>query len=304
MAALGGPSIAGIVTELVSWRAAVLISVPVSVGFMALVPFCVPSGRNANGQNVTIPVAQLGLVALGVLALSIGGSPIVAAAAIAGGLMMLGAAVAIDMRRSSRLFPSRAFDVSSPVGAGMLLVLLMSMAEAPSGVYAAFAGQNLWSLSVLESGFLAATVAMSWSLTAIAVAHMPRLSTPAHIWPAPLILAAGCALFVFAITERSLVAAIASQILTGASFGFSWARLCEHIMETAPTAERDFAVGALPTIQFAGISVGAALAGTMAGWAGLEAGRSAAGVAAALVPVFGAAAALAVAATYVARRAA
>jgi MFS family permease len=303
MAALGGPSIAGVVTEFVSWRAAVLISVPVSLGFMALVPLCVPAGRNGNGAG-RIPVPQLALVAAGVVLLSVGGSPLIALATIAGGVALLGAAVVLDARSASRLFPARAFHLSDSVGAGMLLILLMSMAEAPSGVFSAFAGQTLWSLSVLESGLLAAVVAMSWSVTAIAVAHMPRLSTRAHVWPAPLVLAAGCALFVVAIQQGSLTAAIVSQILTGASFGFSWARLCEHVMEAAPPAERDFAVGALPTIQFAGISIGAALSGTIAHWAGLDAGQASTAVAAALAPVFVAAAALSLAATLVSRRAA
>ena len=132
---------------------------------------------------------------------------------------------------------------------------------------------------------------------------MLRWTTRAHVWPAPLILTAGLGLTVIALSSGSLAAAIAGQILIGASFGFSWARLCEHIMEEAPVGERDFAVGALPTIQFAGISIGAALAGTIAGWAGIEAGQPAADISAALVPVFVSAAALAAGATYVARRA-
>jgi MFS family permease len=299
LAAIGGPAIAGVVTEMSSWRTAVLMSVPASLAFVAFIPFCVAAHEHSDSANGALPLRQLALVALGVLLLSV-----TSAFAVAAGLVLIGAAVALDARSKVRLLPGAAFDASSPVSAGLLVIFLMCLAEASTIVYVAFVGQVLWSLSVVESGFLAAVVAITWSLTAIGVAHMPRLATWMHVVPAPLLLALGLGLFVVALVGGSIVVAVASQILIGGSFGFSWARLCEHIMEVAPDHERDFAAGAIPTIQFAGLSIGAALWGTAAAWFGLEAHQAAVGVVTALVPVFAAAALLALAATPVARRAA
>jgi MFS family permease len=299
LAAIGGPAVAGVVTEVSSWRTAVLISVPASIAFVAFIPFIVAAHERSDSANGALPLRQLALVAMGVLLLSV-----TSAFAVAGGLVLVGAAVALDAQSKVRLLPGAAFDVTSPVSAGLLLIFLMCLAEASTIVYVAYVGQALWSLSVVESGFLAAVVAITWSLTAIGVAHMPRLSTWMHVLPAPLALALGLGLFVAAMVSGSIVAAVLSQILIGASFGFSWARLCEHIMEVAPDHERDFAAGAIPTIQFAGLSIGAALWGTAAAWFGLEAHQAASGVVRALVPVFVAAAVLAAAATLVARRAA
>jgi predicted MFS family arabinose efflux permease len=103
---------------------------------------------------------------------------------------------------------------------------------------------------------------------------------------------------------QSLPAAVAAQILIGVSFGFSWARLCEHVMEVAPEGERDFAVAVMPTLLVAGTSVGAALAGSFAAWLGLEAGLSPPQISMTLVPVFAVAAVAALATTWVSWRAA
>jgi len=300
LAALAAPAIAGAVTEYASWRTAVLMSVPASLAFVAFVPFCVAAHERGDAASGALPLRQLALVSTGVLLLSAS----VSALAVVGGLVVIAASVYLDARSNVRLLPASAFDAASPVSAGLLVVFAMCLAEASTVVYVAYAGQALWSLGVIESGFLAAVVAITWSLTAIGVAHMPRLSTWVHVVPAPLVLAFGLALFAGALVTGSLIAAVLSQILIGGSFGFSWARLCEHIMEVTPEQERDFAAGAIPTIQFAGLSIGAALWGTAAAWFGLEAHQAAGDLVAALVPVFGSASLLAAVATVTARRAA
>jgi MFS family permease len=302
-AALGGPLIAGAITEAVSWRAAVLVSVPAALAFMVLVPICVPAAGGGNGSRIRMPLPQLMLVGLGVFLLSAHIPVVGAFGSVGGGLALLVAAVWLDRRSALKLFPAGAFDWAHPVGAGMLLVLVMALAEAPAVVYTAFVGQRLWLLGATASGVLAAIVAISWSLMAIAIAHVPRMATRAYILPAPLILAAGLALQALAFSLESIVVLIIGQVLIGASFGFSWARLCEHVMETAPIAERDFAAAALPTIQVAGVSIGAALAGTVGVAMGIETAQAPAAIAAALVPVFAGGALIALGGLFVARRA-
>ena len=237
-AALAGPLIAGAITEIVSWRAAVLVSVPAAIAFMMLVLICVPrAGGGGNGSVIRMPVLQLALVGLGVFLLSAHIPAVGPFGSVGGGLSLLTAAVWLDRRSALKLFPAGAFDLAHPVGAGMLLVLVMALAEAPSVVYTAFAGQRLWSLGATASGFLAAIVAISWSLMAIAIAHLPRFATRGYIVPAPLILAVGLALQAVAFGFEAIVVLVIGQVLIGASFGFSWARLCEHVIEAAPVAE-------------------------------------------------------------------
>jgi len=299
VAAIGGPAVAGAVTEVSSWRAAVLMSVPASIAFVVFIPFCIAAHERGDRAAGALPLRQLALVAAGVLLLSL-----TSALAVVAGLALVAAAVVLDARSAVRLLPHSAFDAASPVSAGLLLVFLMCLAEASTIVFVAFVGQALWGLSVVAAGFLSAIVAISWSLTAIGVAHMPRLPTWTHVLPAPIALALGLALFVGALLSGSIIAAVVSQVLIGASFGYSWARLCEHIMEVAPEQERDFAAGAIPTIQFAGVSIGAALWGTVAALSGLQTHQAAGDVVAAMVPVFAAASLIAAVSTLVARRAA
>jgi MFS family permease len=305
VAALAGPLLAGVVSEFVSWRVAVMMSAPLSLVFMALVPLCVPAGTNGNRRAAAMPLAQLALIAFGVFLLSASEAVeyvSLAVGVLAAGVVTLALALIIDERAPSRLFPPRAFVPTHPVGAGLLLVLLLCIVEAPSVVFVAFTGRTVWGMNAMEAGFLSAIVAMSWSVTAIGVAHMPRLAAVYHVLPAPALLAAGLALQAFGLSVGSLAAAIVAQILIGAAFGFSWARLCEQVMDTAAPAERDFAMGAIPTIQSAGLSVGTALFGAGAGWFGLEAGAPAAQIVAVVAPLFAVAAVVAVALTPIARR--
>lgn len=306
-AAFGGPLVAGAISEYASWRAAAMVSVPVSLVFMALVPLCTPRASGTERVAVALPLLQLGLVAAGVFLLSTCAgiaNAWSAAVALVAGCAALIAAVAIDDRMSARLLPRGAFAMSHPVGAGLLLVLLMTLVEAPAAIYVAFLGAKVWGLGPLTAGFLSAIGAITWSFTAIAVSHMPRLSAAAHVRPAPLILAAGLGLQAMALIFESLAAAVAAQALVGMAFGFSWARLCEHVMSVAPDDERDFAMGALPTVQSAGLSVGTALFGAAAAWLGLQAHQTADEVVAVIAPLFAVAAVIAVASTIAARRAA
>ena len=279
LAAFGGPLVAGAIAEAASWRAAVLVNIPASVAFVILVPFRVPAGRAAAKATLTgMPIPQLGLIVLGIFLLSAGGVAghrLLSVLIMGGAGLVLGLAVLVDSRSAARVFPTNAFRLSDPMGAGLLLVLLLSITEAPASVYAAFMGQKLWSLNAVEAGTLSATIAISWSLTALAVAHAPRFTASTYVWPAPLILATGLAGNVVALGFASLPAGIVGQTLIGASFGLSWARLCERVMDAAPVAERDFAASALPTVLSAGLAIGAAFFGALAGWSNLKADDSA-----------------------------
>jgi MFS family permease len=304
-AALGGPLIAGAVSEFVSWRAAVMVSVPLSFVFAALVPLCTPKGERVAGAGATLPVVQLGLIAFGVLLLSASGAFadwIVAAASAVLGMIALGLSVAADGRGSARLLPTSGFSLSNPVSAGLLLVLVITIVEAPSVVYTAFLGRTVWGLGPTVAGLLAATLAISWSVTAIAAAHLPRLTDATHIIAAPLLLAIGMMLQAVALSAGTFPLAVTAQVVMGAAFGFSWARLCEHVMAVAPSDERDIAMGAIPTIQSAGLSIGTAFVGTATAWMGLGADLHADEIVPIVVPVFAVAAVLAAAATGVARR--
>ncbi len=303
LAALGGPVIAGAITELSTWRYAVTASIPASIAFMIFVPLCVPASTG-NGNAKPIPLLQLALVAAGVFLLSVGGRSSEALAAIAGAAVLLWLVTVVDARSVSRILPLHAFNPRTPLGAGMLLALLLALVESPTAIFVAFAGQKIWGLGVTASGVLAAVLAISWSLTAIGVAHMPRWSAHSHIWPAPLIMAAGLALHVVGFSYQLLPAAVGGQMLVGISLGFSWARLCEHVMEAAPITERDFAVAAMPTLLVAGSSIGAALAGSFATSLGLSAALTPAEIAAVLAPVFAVATVAALATVLVSRRAA
>ena len=303
-AAFGGPLLAGLVTETISWRAAFLINVPVIAIFIALVLIVVPR-QSADPARAPMPILRLAAIGAGIMLVTfsaIAPSPATMAALVLLAGAVLVATVIHDRSSASPLFPSDALSPRTRVGIGLWIVFLMPLAQASTAVYLVLTLQTLWGLGATLAGAFNASLALAWSFTAIVVANLsPNANRATFIASGPVLLVAGLATIVAGLISDHAVVALAGQIAIGAGFGIAWAFLSQAVMEDAREGERDRASGALPTLQSAGYAVGAALAGLVANAAGYtvtdtEAVRSAA------VTVFGVSAAiglLAVAAGFV-----
>lgn len=296
VAAFGGPLVAGIVTEFVSWRAAFLVNVPLIVLFVAMVPMVVPGGTDvaAAAAVARVPFARLAGCGAGIMLVAVAGilpGPAASAAAVAAALGLLVVVFRRDRRAADRLFPREAFTLSGTVGAGLWVILLMPVAQASTAVYLNLTLQQVWGFEPTLAAAISALMAISWSAVALGIASF---RTP--LWPramvrlGPLLVSAGVAATAGGVAAHALWLVVAAQIAIGTGFGLSWAYISQAVMEAASAEERDRASGLLPTVLTGGYAMGAALAGLVAAIVGLGQDLEPAAVAGAVVVVFGVAA--------------
>lgn len=270
-AAFGGPLLAGLLTETISWRAAFLINVPVIAIFIALVLVVVPRA-STDRAPASMPILRLAAIGIGILLItfsSVASSATGKAALACLAAATLIAAVVRDRSGETALFPSDAFSLRTRGGLGLWIVFLMPLAQASTPVYLVLTLQTLWGYGATAAGAFNASLALAWSFFAIAVANLgPGTNRALFICAGPVLLVAGLVTIVAGLVTDHAMVALAGQIAIGTGFGASWAFLSQAVMENARPGERDRASGALPTLQSAGYAVGAALAGLIANAAG------------------------------------
>jgi MFS family permease len=304
IAAFGGPAGAGALTELVSWRAAFLINVPLVLIFCAMVLAVVPRGEKPVDEH---GFPGLRLLAIGggtmLVALAAVAPPVQAAALLVGAIVVLVAAVWLDRRSAERLMPPDAFSLRTAVGSGLWMFLLMPIAGATSGVYLVLILQQLWGYGPTMAAIIGAVMAIGWSLSSVTVANVcQRATRRVLIRTGPVLLALGLVLVLTGLQITQLPVLIVGQLLIGMGFGISNGDVMLTIMEASSHEERDRTSTLLPTTQSAGNALGAALAGVAANAAGYAAATTQQQLLAAIVPLFLVGVAAAILAFFAAQR--
>jgi MFS family permease len=305
-AAFGGPLAAGMLTELVSWRAAFLVSVPLGTIFIGLVALVVPRRAAGGSGGFDVPVLRLVTIGGGILLVSVAGIanvPAVAAGLIFAAGAVLAGAVLLDRRSRLRLLPRDAFSFGSVLGTGLWVVLLMPMAQAATAVYLVLTLQLLWGYGPTFAGAIGALMAVCWSGTAIIVASVRSATTRLNlIRSGPALLTLGLAGVLVALRSDQLALLLTAQMAIGTGFGLAWGLLNQTVMEAGNEEECDRASALLPTMQSAGYAIGAAVAGLTANAAGYTDGASAEVMRQAVTPIFAVAVGLATISLAVANR--
>lgn len=273
LAAFGGPVLAGIVTETISWRAAFLINIPIVAIFLAT-SLCVPAHPPLQTLKSAIPAGRLTLLLFAfILLLAANLTPLTISRNTMIGLSMAALVlfVVLDKSALDSILPRGAFSSATAVGFGLWSVLLMPFAQASSGVYLVYSLQHLWHMGPTIAGTMGALIALSWSVTAIGVANIGSgRMQKALIVASVAVEACGLAGVAFAILHPSLPLLTLSLIAIGAAFGMGWSFLNQTLMMASPDGERDKTSALLPTLQSAGYALGAAFAGLVANSVGFS----------------------------------
>ncbi len=264
-ASFGGPFAAGWLAESFSWRTAFLINLPFGLVFLLLALFTARPRDETVAASAGVPLSPLVLLSVGLLMILSSGvmaEPLTSAVLVVFGLALLVSSVRRDRVLPTGLMPAEAFGLSSTVGAGLWLVLLMPVAQATSSVYFVLGLQQGFGFGPLAAGGLGAIMAMSWSLVAVLVAHVgTERARRRAIESGPLLQCCGMLLVALGFQQGSLSLLVTGQIVVGAAFGASWAFLSQMLMEASTPTERDKTSGLIPTLQSAGFAIGAAFAG-------------------------------------------
>ncbi len=297
VAAFGGPVLAGVITEWISWRAAFLINLPIVAIFLLLVHAAVPPEARDHDAGI-FPGIRLGLVALAMMAVSIAGvsldKPWQAAIVVAGAALCLIAAVRIDLSARISILPSGAFALFTIPGLGLWAIFLLPLAQSVTGVFLVYAVQHLWGYGPAVAGGIGAILAVAWSAGAVTIANFDgRGRRLAFVAIGSSVLVVGLLVGLTAMAQHLLALVMLGQLVIGLGMGVAWGSLCQVVMETHPEGERDKASALVPTLQSAGYAAGSAIFGLVANLAGFATDRSPEGLRFAMIVAFAAAAVLA-----------
>ena len=265
VAAFAAPALAGVLAEAISWRAALLASVPVALIFLYLVPKVVGGREVQAGAAPRLPLLSLAGVAagMGLIVLSDSeGALALRMAALAVGMGLFVAVIRADGRWGERLVPRGAFSLRRRMGMGLWVALLMPLAQTAEAVFLVYTLQFLWDFSPLQAGLSATALALSWSVTQTWVGQIAVDRGRLVVIGAALMLV-GQGIMFLAFWQGSVAAMLTAQLVLGAAFGASWGALSQVVMENAGD-DRDQASGLLPVVFSAGFGIGAALFGLIA----------------------------------------
>lgn len=283
VSAFGGPLLGALISTAFGWRAA--FGVFCAGGFgMAAVAYVVLSGiaartvRPTTGGVPPFPFIALGCLTIAVMLIALAGiepRPLASASLLAAGIAGVALFFVIDARKpASRLFPSKPFSWTSPVGVGLTMIATFCVATISFSIYAPLLLSSLHGIPILTTGYIIASESIAWSVLAILASSTRPHHEKRIIVTGALMITAGVAGFAFAIPNGSVPLILACALLQGGGFGISWPFVSRMIVAAAIPAESTVASSAVPAMQRLGYAVGAAGAGVIANAFGFSQGLS------------------------------
>ena len=279
MSAFAGPLVGGTFSTFGNWRLAFLVVGAQAIIFIILVRKITPKTKISDTKdNKKIPLFRLFLISTSVLMIAFAGinvhliiSPLLCILSLIFFLITL----RIDRHEGSlnktRIFPSNPFSLSTRKGAGLLLILMTSIASQSYMVYGPLLLETIHLITPLIAGYMIAFEAVCWGLAAVVVASIkvPNEGLNIKIGIFSLLIAlVGLAFF---IENGPIWVILIFGGLQGACFGIMWAFLVKRINESALKNEENITASSIPTIQQVGFAFGAALTGVVANAFGLGA---------------------------------
>jgi MFS family permease len=269
-----GPLIGGVFASYGHWRGAFVTVAAIGCLLGAGALFTLPPDKQSDQAVSRIfPAGRVALICGAIVALS--------AASIATGLaikaMLITATVAAfvlmmraDRRAATPLLPSDAFSLRSGTGAGLWMILLMSVGYSPLAIYAPLFLQWLHGVSPLGAGYMVALASLAWTTAALAVASLSEEWPPRLIIMGPWAMGAGLAGVGLLMAPGPVAALILPIVLIGTGMGAAWAFVLQRVMSGAKGGEENIAAASAATVQQAGFALGAAIAGLVANASGLD----------------------------------
>ena len=290
-----GPLVGGAFAEAGFWRGAFWMFAVQGVILALAAPALLGAepAHAGHEDDARKPLAwrTLGVLSLAIIAIAV--ADITEGAFRSLGLLALGLALMIaagwvNARPGERLLPLEALRPRTRAGAGYAFIFFMMAASAVFGVYGAAILQTVAGLSPLAAGYVVASDAVGWTLTAILVSGQPDARHGRFILAGAVIINLGLALLAWLIGGHAVLSVFAAGFVFGAGFGLAWSLTTRRILAALPEEDRVVGASASPTAQMIGSAAGAALAGAVANLLSLAHGFTPARAAAAAPWLFAA----------------
>jgi MFS family permease len=268
------PLVGGAFAQAHFWRGAFWMFAAQGVALAVAAPLLLGPSAGSDDEAARRPLAWRTLAVLTAAILAIAAADVAQGATPAILLLILGLALlvlagAVNSRPGERLLPPQVTHPATVVGSGYAMIFAMSAASVVFGVYGAAILQVLYGLSPLMAGYVVASDAVGWTLTALIVSGQPDRRHGAFILAGASIIVAGMALLALTIGSGVVLLVAASGVILGAGFGLAWSLVTRRILMALPAAERATGAAATPTAQMIGSAAGAAAAGAVANLLGL-----------------------------------
>lgn len=279
VATLVGPALGGVFAEFDIWRGAFWSLLIIAIPYMALTSYVLPKkDEQKRGDKTPLAVTQVLLLAVAVLTISVGSlsdSPGPNAVGVIVAIVIISMLVAVERRSNARLLPAGAFSLKASLGPIYLTMGLLVIGM-QTEIYVPYFLQVLHGVTPLVAGYLAALMAVGWTIAAFLVSGAsPKRARAAIIGGPVLVLIALLSLAVFmpgwlAIGKGNLVAICAGLTLTGFGIGVAWPHLLTRVLQVSSESETEKASAGITTIQLFATALGASLTGMITNLAGLS----------------------------------
>jgi MFS family permease len=257
-----GLIVGGLLTEWISWRAALFINVPFGLAIVLLAPRFVPEPER-RPAHLDLPGAVTGTLGVGALvfafthAASDGwGSP-VTLGSLAGGLLLLTAFVAIEARTAMPLVPLRLFADRNR-SAAYVNFFLGPMAMMSMFFFLTQFMQDIRHFAALATGFaFLPMAALIFTMSRLVPRLLPRYGPKPLAVTGSLLMVGGVGWLALLTTNSAYFPALLGPLLLmGLGGGLAFAPLNVIVMATVPTEDAGAAGGVLQTMQQVGSTLG------------------------------------------------
>ncbi|WP_410639830.1 MFS transporter [Amycolatopsis sp. lyj-346] len=266
-----GLIVGGLLTEWISWRAALFINVPFGLAIALLAPRFVaePERRRAH---LDLPGAVTGTLGVGALvfafthAASGGWGNAVTLGSLGAGLVLLAGFVAIEARAALPLVPLRLFADRNR-SAAYVNFFLGPMAMMSMFFFLTQFMQDIRHFAALATGFAFLPMAvLIFTMSRLVPRLLPRYGPKPLAFTGSILMVTGVGWLALLTTESTYFPALLGPLLLmGLGGGLSFAPLNVIVMATVPSEDAGAAGGVLQTMQQVGSTLGLAVLVTVFG---------------------------------------
>ena len=272
VAQLFGPAVGGAFAEIGWWRGSFWTLTPIILCFIAIAWMKLPSRLDNPKEKQPFPVVRLTMLASGVFCVALAGPMdglAVRSALIVAALALVLFTFRLDRTADNRLYPSRAFSVTSPVGLAFWIVLLVGMVHTSVPLFMPLLLQVVHGVSPLWVSFVSVMISLGWTVGTFAVSGWSGPKERLALWTGPLLMLAGL-VTITATAELPLLAVVtAAAFVMGVGVGVHNVHLLARTMAAADAGEERITASAMTSIRSLGTAFGAAQAGVLSHLAGL-----------------------------------
>ncbi|WP_029040724.1 MFS transporter [Cucumibacter marinus] len=265
-----GPLAAGTLTELVSWRAAFLVNLPLAALMLVQALTAIPAQdrTTARSPGFRPPLLRMASLAAAVLALCMVGQsrePGLIALYITVAVVLLAMMAGLDRRAVARLLPADLFKPASWVRLGFLIAVLTPLGTMATGVLVPSIAQSVWGFGPTQAGYYGTLLALSWTTGSLTVVGIANTDTQLRIVRLGLFLiTVGMTICALALSMPSPWVMAAGIAMIGYGYGTHTLFLDKFMIASASETERDRVSGMMPPVDSTGRALGAAFAGFLA----------------------------------------